>query len=200
MTDIPDDLHCALGNVAPDRQQMWVNCSPSDNYLVDLATFTATPYPNNYQLAAWSSNSRFARLADWHANDTQYILSVQDMKIQPLPVQARTGTIFWHPSDSVLTYISAEKQTLVFLDASTMAVREFTLPQPFRDIIWKPNGEGLALLAEDGSLWQVDYPNLENLEPLTPALPEVRDLIWSPDGTSIAFVSGSEIYIVDTMK
>jgi hypothetical protein len=200
VTDIPDDIHCALGSVTPDRQQIWLNCGPPDNYLFDLATFTTHSYPNNYHLTAWSSNSRFARVADLNADGTQYILSVQDLKIQPLPVQAWTGTIVWHPSDSVLTYLSARKQTLVLLEASTMSVREFTLPQPFRDIVWKPNGEGLVLLAEDGSLWQVDYPNLENLEPLTPALPEVRDLLWSPDGTSIAFVSGTDIYIVEVTK
>jgi hypothetical protein len=56
------------------------------------------------------------------------------------------------------------------------------------------------MVAEDGSVWQVDYPLLENLEQLTSSLPDVSDLNWSPDGNSISFISGSDIYVVDTIK
>lgn len=65
---------------------------------------------------------------------------------------------------------------------------------------WSPDGEKLALVAKDGSLWQVDYPALQNLEQLMPSMPDVGSLNWSPDGNSIAFISGSDIYVVETNK
>jgi Tol biopolymer transport system component len=81
-----------------------------------------------------------------------------------------------------------------------MSVQELALPMAFRSLHWSPTGEFIALTAEAGSLWRVDYPNLSNLEQLTPALPDTHDVTWSPDGTSVAFISGADIYIVDTMK
>jgi len=79
----------------------------------------------------------------------------------------------------------------------------FTMRGPensVNNLAWSPNGEKLALVEEDGSIWQVDYPTLENLEPLTPSLPDVSDLNWSPDGNSISFISGSDIYVVEATK
>jgi tricorn protease-like protein len=61
-------------------------------------------------------------------------------------------------------------------------------------------GDRMVFTATDGSLWKIDYPTLEALEQLTPALPNVTQVNWSPDGNSIAFISGSDIYIVDTIK
>jgi hypothetical protein len=55
-------------------------------------------------------------------------------------------------------------------------------------------------VAEDGSLWQADYPKFDNFEQLTPILPNISQVNWSPDGNSISFISGSDIYIVDTVK
>jgi len=81
-----------------------------------------------------------------------------------------------------------------------MSVKEWELPSTFDNLIWSPDGSHIALIAKDGSLWQVDYPNLENFEQLTEPTPDVRGVSWSPDDNSIAFVSGSDIYIVDTAK
>ena len=67
-------------------------------------------------------------------------------------------------------------------------------------VVWSPTGEKLALVDEDGSLWQVGYPALENLEQLTPPLTNVTDVNWSHDGSSIGFISGSDIYIVEANK
>ena len=200
LTDIPDDLSCGLGSVAPDRKQIWVNCFKPSNYLVNLETFAAQPYSGDLNLVAWSADSKFAWLGTFINDDSPQILSVLDKKLQLLPISAQIETIFWHPNDAVLAYLSTEKQTLVLLNASTMTVQEFPLPSTFRNIVWGPNGENIALVNEDGSLWQVDYPKLENLEQLTSPLPDVHDVMWSPDGDYIAFVSGSDIYIVETIK
>lgn len=204
VTDIPDDASCLLGGIAPSRKQIWVNCYKPNNYLVDLETFSAEPYPGELTLVAWSKNSDFAWLRNYNRNDNKdnipQILSVTSKKLQPFPAQAEVKSIFWHPTNSVLAYLTLEKQMLMIWDVSTMSVRELVLPAPFHNIVWSPNGEWLALFAKDGSLWQVDYPKLEHLEQLTPSLSEVRDIQWSPDSKSISFLNGSDIYIVDTTK
>jgi len=41
---------------------------------------------------------------------------------------------------------------------------------------------------------------LNNFEQLTPALLNVNQVNWSPYGNFIVFVSGSNIYIVNTIK
>ena len=200
VTDIPDDATCRLGSVAPDRKQIWANCYRPNNYLVDLETLATQPYPGDLTLAAWSSDSNFAWLRNYNQDGTPQILSITNQHIQPLPTQPQVETLFWHPRDNVLAYLSQEKQALTLLDASTLSVRELALPIAFHNLTWSPNGEQIALTAEDGSLWQVEYQELKDLEQLTQPMPEMRDVQWSPAGTSLAFVSGSDIYIVDTTK
>jgi hypothetical protein len=70
LTDIPDDTDCRLGSVAPDKNKIWVNCYQPNNYLVNLETFAADPYPGNLSLISWSSNSEFAWLRDYTTTDT----------------------------------------------------------------------------------------------------------------------------------
>ena len=55
-------------------------------------------------------------------------------------------------------------------------------------------------MTADGSLWQIDYPALENVEQLTLPMPAVKDVFWSPDGSYLAFVSDKDIYIVDAIR
>ena len=98
----------------------------------------------------------------------------------------------------------------MLLDAQTMSVQEVTLPIFLREIVWSPDGDKIALIAEDSSVWQIDYPKLENIEQLTSAMPglvpvqpggrvpRVQNVTWSPDGTALAFISDTDIYIVDT--
>lgn len=200
LTDIPDDTSCRLSGVAPNRKLIWANCYQPNNYLVNLETFTADPYPGNLSLVSWSSDSGFAWLRDFQTGTPPQILSISDKQIQSLPVPAQPETATWHPMNSTFAYLGEKKQTLVFLDAQTMSVQELTLPIAFRTLRWSPNGEYIALIAEDSSLWQVDYPKLEKLEQLTSPLADVRDVNWSPEGNSLAFVSGTDIYIVDTFK
>jgi len=200
LTDIPDDSSCRLGSVAPDRKRMWVNCYQPSNYLVNLETFAVEPYPGELNVVSWTSSSNFAWLRTFITDNSPQILSTSTKKLQLLPVAAQVGTIFWHPADDVLAYLSEDGKKLGLLDAQSMSIQERELPSTSGDIVWSPNGEHIALAAEDGSLWQVDYPKLENLEQLTAPLPNVHDLQWSPDGTHLAFISGTDIYIVETIK
>jgi hypothetical protein len=65
---------------------------------------------------------------------------------------------------------------------------------------WSLNGDQIRFIAKDRSIWQVDYPMFQNLKRLTEPVADIHQVFWSPDGNSIAFISGSDIYIVDTIK
>ena len=200
LTDIPDDTSCRLGGVSPNRKLIWANCYQPNNYLVNLETFAADPYPGNLSLVSWSADSDFALLQDFQTDAPPQILSIFDKKVKSLPVPARPETATWHPMNNTFAYLAEMKQTLVFLDAKAMSVQELTLPIAFRTLLWSPTGESMALIAEDYSLWQVDYPKLESLKQLTSPLTNARDMSWSPEGNFLAFVSGTDIYVVETNK
>jgi Tol biopolymer transport system component len=74
------------------------------------------------------------------------------------------------------------------------------MQEPRQEIVWSPQGDALAVLAEDGSLWWIPDPAVDRVEQLTPPLPNVRDVRWSPSGDQIAFVSEADIYIVRVIQ
>jgi hypothetical protein len=204
---IPEDWSCTDIDVSPDGKYVWMT-GFSDSYLVDLITFEAQYYPRKkYSGVDWSPNSKFAFLDNNDLSDETEpysILSVIDKQLRSLPVAPLSEWIhWWHESDDILIYPSENENTLLLLDTATMSFREL----PFKveaggydSLIWSLNGKKIVFVAEDGSLWQADYPKFDNFEQLTPVLPNISQVNWSPDGNSISFISGSDIYIVDTVK
>ena len=185
----------------------------NESYLVNLTTFKSQHYtytnPYSYTDIDWSSDSKFTwfEIYDPDTKSTEFkILSISDMKLNPLPVTPPSESEhLWHPTNNILVYPAKDKNTLIFLDASTMSVREL----PFKDqdsrykisnLAWSPNGEKITFVTEDSVLWQVDYPTLENLEHIMSSIFAIREVRWSPDSKSIAFINGSDIYIVETGK
>ncbi len=195
--------------VSPDGMYVWVKCSLIANgetisFLVNLTTFKTISYHDfPVEDFVWSPDSKFAWLTVSSPNGSRQsqLLSVSNKEMTPLNFSLLLDALpAWHPTEPVLVTISGDGQELQLLNAQTMAYQELVLPIAFQDLLWSPNGDHIALIAADGSLWQVDYPKLENLEQLTRPLPNVNELNWSPDGNSIAFINGPDIYIVDTMK
>lgn len=197
---IPSDWTCLDTRVSPDGTYFWIGCLEG-NYLVNLFSFEATAYPLPVFIdMEWAPNSRFAwlRVQD---DDLPRVLSVSNRELTPLPTPANLDFSFWwHPSDPVLAYQSADGRMLEILNTQTMARKEIPLPADIYTVEWSPTGETIALPARDGSLWLIDYPALVSVEQLTRPAVNVRDVYWSPDGTSLAFVGGPDIYIVDTSK
>jgi len=202
---------CISWFISPNGKNVWLSCSDG-GYLVDLTTFKSQAY-FGYSITDiyWSADGKFAWVnADLYLKDIPIqILSVDSKELKPVPDKHNCD--WWHPTDNILACLSNKGQTLSLLDARTMSTqKEIALPTAFREIVWSPKGEHIALLAQDGSLWQIDYPTLENLEQLTPAMagstpvqprgtkPRVNEVAWSPDGASLAFIGGLDIYIVDT--
>jgi WD40 repeat protein len=210
MAGIPEEFTSLYTPVSPDGNYVWME-GWKESYLVNLTTFETQHYtysnPYSYTDIDWSSDSKFSwfEIYDSDAKTTEFnILSISDMKLHPLSIVPPVESIhWWHPTENTVVYSDRDGKSLIFLDVSTMSYRELSFPleePPYThdDVVWKPNGEKLALVKEDGSVWQVDYPTLENLEQLTPSLSDVSSLNWSPDGNSISFIGGSDIYIVET--
>jgi hypothetical protein len=212
MVGISEDWTSWKTEISPDGSYIWMT-GWEGSYLINLFTFESQYFPDlSYAEIDWSLNSQsvWVQVSDPTYDTAQFqILSVSDKELRPLPVNPLPNSDhWWHPTDSLVVYPSADRDVLIFLDTATMSYWElpFSLqkppyaPYPFGDFSWSTNGEKIALVAEDGSLWQVDFPKLENLEQLTASLPVVGGVEWSPDSNSIAFISGSDIYIVETNK
>ena len=212
LAGISPDLTWRYNEVSPDGNHVWV-VGFEGSYLVNLTTFESQYYPHQdpytYAYGNWSADSKFVWFQSNISDDkpTKFqILSIWDGKSSHLPVVPLPNSDhWWHPTKAAVIYPAADKNALIFLDTSTMSYRELPfnlhkLLSPYGNVVWNPKGEKLALVAEDGGIWQVDYPKLENLEQLTPSLPDIHDVKWSPDGISISFISGSDIYIVDVTK
>ena len=187
---------------SPDGMYVWITGfgfanGSYYNFLVNLANLETTPYELPGNDLFWSSDSKFAWLTIYDSSDI-YILSVDKKALTPFPSQS-TSDLFWHPTDPLLVFLTEKNQVLTILNAKDMSVKDWELPSTFYSLIWSPDGSHIALVATDGSLWQIDYPGMENLEQLTQPMP-AGNIQWSPDGNSIAFVSGPDIYIVDTIK
>ena len=201
LAGIPTNSQCPETKVSPNGKYVWVMCYEKD-YLVDLANFKSKDYPEYTQSAiSWSADSNFAWITnfDLGVDNTREILSVATRELMSFPVFP-TSKVSWHPIDHVMAYLTENNQVLTTLNAKDMTVKDLSLRLTFEDFDWSQDGSHIALLATDGSLWQVDYPEFKNLEQLTAPMSDVRDVFWSPDDSSIAFASESDIYIVETTK
>jgi WD40 repeat protein len=190
-------------SISPNRDYMFMFAPTFPQvYLIDLATFKSEPYDT--ELAEWSTNGKYALIGD-------QVLTLSDKTLRSLPAipdfEKFSYWIIdaWHPTAGARLIIYADKQKhqfLYLLDIETLTYRHLALPSNFDDsrdtsITWSPNGDRFVLAAADGSLWQMDYPKLENLQQLTPPIADVKDISWSPDGRYLSYVGGADIYIMD---
>ncbi|MBN2118323.1 MAG: hypothetical protein JW730_17235 [Anaerolineales bacterium] len=206
---IPSDLFDLPTNsvymVSPDEMYVWITgFSHVDgtyhSFLVNLTTFESTPYDSAVYKFTWSADSQFGWIDEYDTADA-YVLSVDSKELLPFPVNPRQeNEALWHPTENVLAYTSKNDHTLALLNAKDMTVEEQELPVSVTDFDWSPNGDRIRFTGTDGGLWQVDYPMFQHFEQITGPMPDINEMFWSPDGNSIAFISGSDIYIVDTIK
>jgi hypothetical protein len=212
MAGIPEDFTSVYTPVSPDGNYVWME-GWDESYLVNLITFKSQhyTYPNSssYTDIDWSSDSEFSwfEIHDPVTKSTEAdVLSISDMKLNPLPVNYQSETEhLWHPIDNILVYPAKDKNALIFLDALTMTYRELlfkdqTSQYKISNLAWNPNGDKLIFITENHILWQVDYPALDNLEQIIASANTINGAQWSPGGKAISFLNGSDIYIVDTNK
>ncbi|MCI0608770.1 MAG: hypothetical protein L0Z71_06875, partial [Anaerolineae bacterium] len=199
LTDIPKENYCG-GRflISPDKEHLWTNCG-GQGYLTTLASFETESYGDLW-LTSWSNNSQFALVGEFNSNDQQ-VLSIPSKTLRALSPTPNLITLTWHPADGTVAYLTEDGSTLITMDFESEISQEKTLPSMFRDLVWSPTGTHISLVATDNSLWKIDYPKLENLEQLAPSLPSYAGFAsWSPDSAYLSFISGSDIYIVETVK
>ena len=210
---IPYDLNqepmqhpCDQAYVQANGRYVWINCLDG-SHLVDLATFKSETYPDYlFPNIDWSPDGSFALITP-DDNDVTKILSGASKKMEPLP--NGWNNFGWHLTKNVLISLS-QGHILSLLDVQTMSIqKEITLPVEFQSFSYNMDGTQIILIAKDNSLWQVNYPNLNNLQQLTVpiratdiqpggSVPFIQNMTWSSDGAFLAFQFGSDIYLVDT--
>jgi WD40 repeat protein len=208
------NTYCDQPSAQNGGRYIWVDCQDG-SHLINMATFQtwnysafAGPDGINYSLSdeKWSADGTFILLGS-----NLFSGATGEMKTLP-------GDCFdtsWHPKENVLLCTSKNGRKLSLVDAQTTVIqKEKTLPAAFLQTIWSPDGQRIALAANDDSLWQMDYPSLEHLEQLTAPLSEltglattrdthpsgIKKLAWPADGTALAFVGAQDVYIVNTGK
>lgn len=198
-------ISAATYSVSPNGEYAWIEGFGYDgkyyDFLIDLTSFVTTTYDKATDDFEWSPDSKFAQLIIFDFPQTTskiYILSEAQNTLTVFPTEPTTTPV-WRPSDHISAYLTNQNKTLDILDPQDMSVKELNLPSTFYDLVWSPDGNHLALVATDGSLWQVDYPQMKKIEQLTQLMP-AGTIQWSPDSKSIAFTSGTDIYIVDATK
>lgn len=212
MAGIPKDFTGVNTSVSPDGNYVWTEGS-NESYLVNLSTFESQHYSNtnsySYTDVDWSPASKFTWFAIYGPSvksPKSKIHSITDMKLHSLAVApASNSEHSWHPTDNIVVYPGNDENALVFLDASTVSIREL----PFKDqntqykisdLTWNSKGDKLIFITESHILWQVDYPSLENLKQIMASPNTIGAVQWSPDDKSISLLSGPDIYIVDAVK
>lgn len=199
LAGISTDAACGAPRIAPDGSRLFVNCR-SESYLVDLYTFVTQTVTSDFWFVNWSPDSQFVLLVrnlDWETQRGEYwLLPATGGDLSPVaaaPVVAPA----WNPQGRSLAFLAEDARTLTVLDAETWMTRQVPLPGSATGIFWRPQGDGLAVQAADGSLWWIRDPAVDHAKQLTPPLPMVRDVRWSPDGDHLAFVSATDLYVVD---
>lgn len=186
-----------------DRNHVWLLCDQKP-YLIDLRTFNKQVVPTDLEFVSWSPDSKFAltQQLDQNCCKKPYRYAVYSLTTTEV-YSVTSGAIFsptWSTTGSQLAYLAEDRQQLGILDAATQDTVQVALPQPVINLYWHPQNHGLVAQADDNSLWWIADPSANRIEQLTAPLPEVRDVKWSPSGDRLAFVSGSDVYVVKVSK
>ena len=196
--------NCGFTSIfSPDHNNIWLECDQK-SYVIDLLTFSKQAVPTDLEFDSWSPDSKFAlaQQIDQNCCKKPYRYAMYSL----LTTEAYSVTLgvilspTWSTTGSLLAYLAEDRQQLGVLDAATQDIVQAALPQPVVNIYWQPQNQGIVVQGDDNSLWWIADPAVNRIEQLTAPLPAVRDVKWSPNGDRLAFVSGTDVYVVTVSK
>jgi len=165
------DQYCGLVSIAPDREHIVFDCGASvgliTNYLIDLRAFVTQTLPSDFAFVSWSPDSHYILLSQPYSSEAQnarYALFPVTRGDFSLVGEAAVRSPAWSPDGKYLAHLSENGKALITLEPATHASRIVLLPQPSASVVWGPHGDGLAVLAADGSLWWVPDPAIDHVE------------------------------------
>ncbi len=224
---LPSSESCYAAHIAPDGKHLWVDCQETSrleqsSYLIDMSTSVTRTAPAKWEFYSWSPDSRIVVLGQhvslhalgpdrWYRSgerwpDQYALFSVASGDLFSMTHSSITAPV-WDPQGKRLAFLTEDGTTLVVLDVMTHMTTELPLASSALDVLWRPPGDGLVLIADGGSLWQVRDLSTGKMEQLTPNAPETTtgllDIIhirWSPGGNLLAFITGHDVYVVSVDK
>jgi hypothetical protein len=184
---------------SPDGLHIWVSCSEG-SYLVYLDDYIALPFYDVVDVISWSPTGRYALLAlewDWFRQQGRAaLLDIISGTRLPFPDQ-NISTPTWNPGKDTLAYFLEQTSSLQIIELPSRNSYSYKLDQPVKEIAWHPNEFSVGILSEDGGLWLITRSSVTWIEPITFSEPKVHSLRWSETGKNIAFVSGSDIFVIN---
>jgi dipeptidyl aminopeptidase/acylaminoacyl peptidase len=105
----------------------------------------------------------------------------------------------WSDDEEYLAFLAlggSEFINLYIIDLVNGETKTLPMSQPVTQIQWQPKQGGLSLLLLDNSIWYLP-PGAETAVPLTESFSSISSLRWSPDGSRLAFISDTDLLILD---
>jgi|CXWL01.1.fsa_nt_gi hypothetical protein len=115
-----------------------------------------------------------------------------------LPTPIEPINVFWSAEDQNVFLQTVEGEMWWLAEFTDVSPHEPITPLDLavRTAFWNPQHDTLAMLTKDNSLWAIHNMSAPTITPLTTSLPDIHTVRWSPDGHHVAFVNGSDIYII----
>lgn len=206
-----EGIFVTCGIKSPAGNFVLLTCGQETAYLIDLVSLETVSVIQDisHMITAirWSANGRFLTYTEYddetRENGRVWLLSTNGERRQLSDEPA--SQVWWHPTEPLLALRLSDPQRLRLVQAETGQERWLDLVEPIEDLVWQPDGEGLALQTADNRLWWLARP----LQPRPYRLPTVpipltapnqgqtlHSLRWSPDGSRLAYVHDNHLSVI----
>lgn len=208
---LPETIVDCGSFIAPGGAHLWLTCAEyvdevynqfaDPSYLIALPSLEVVPLSGNLLFLGWSADGRFLtynEIIDQQTNSGHTCLVSSTGEKQQVAEQP-ADFVYWHSTEPMVALRYTASQQLLFVQAETGQSRWLDFPHEISNIAWQPNGDDIAILSADGTIYWLANPFAADNEPLpvTPSMPEVNTMRWSPNGRNLAFISENSFYVVE---
>lgn len=138
----------------------------------------------------WSPDKSKIAIVDGKNNTQIYVIDVGNSTVKQLPLgnSASMYSIKWNPDRNKIAFVGYKNGEIYTVNADNHSVQQLTTDMQARELSWKPDGEKIVFVAEDGIY--VIYAGGGD-----PTLIEKGNFVlgsWSPDGKKIILKRNNE--------